>query len=54
MISHKDLAYKIEELERKFSDHDQKITIIFETIKQLLEKPEEPEPLKRGIGFHVW
>lgn len=53
MLSHKDLAYKIEELERKFKDHDHKIMAIFEAIKQLLKKPEEPEKPKMPIGFHA-
>ena len=33
MISHKDLAGKIEELERKFKDHDHKFVLVFEAIK---------------------
>ena len=54
MLSHKDLARKIEELERKFQDHDQNFVVVFRAIKELLEKPlpEEEKP-KVGIGFHV-
>ena len=51
IISHKDLAYKIEDLERKFKDHDGKLVLVFEAIKELL-RPEE-ESKKIGIGFHV-
>ena len=50
MLSHKDLARKIEDLEHKFKDHDKKIVLIFEAIKQLLSEPEKP---KGRIGFHV-
>ena len=54
MISHKDLAYKIEELEKKYQSHDKKIVLIFEAIKVILTKPEAPpEKPKPGIGFHV-
>ena len=59
MISHKDLAHKIGELERKFDDHDKKIVLIFETIKQLLkEKKEIPvipssDYKRTKIGFMV-
>jgi hypothetical protein len=53
MISHKDLARNIEDLERKFNDHDRKIIAIFEAIKSLLrEKQESPKP-KIPFGFHA-
>ncbi len=42
MTSHKDLARKIEELERKY---DKKFVLIFEAIKRLIETPEKlPKP----------
>ncbi len=53
MISHKDLARKIENLERKFKEHDQKFVLVFEAIKQLLEEPEEPSKPKEPIGFFM-
>ena len=56
LLTHKDLAIKIEALERKYDDHDVKIQAIFNAIRQLLEapKPESPktEVPKRKIGFH--
>jgi hypothetical protein len=50
LLTHKDLAIKIEDLERKYADHDEKIQAIFEAIKQLLQ----PLPIKEKppIGFH--
>jgi len=50
---HKDLADKISELEKKYADHDNKIQLIFEAIKKLLEPPPEPPapPPKPPIGF---
>jgi hypothetical protein len=56
LITHKDLAIKIEALERKYADHDVKIQAIFNAIKQLLKTPkpesQKPEEPKRRIGFH--
>ena len=52
MITHKDLAHKIEGSVRKFQDHDQKFVIVFDAIRKLLEKPKEPTKKKRPIGFH--
>ncbi len=49
MMSHKDLARKIEALEGKFKDHDKKFTLVFEAIRQLLSPPEAP---KGKMGFH--
>ena len=48
MASHKDLAHRIEALERKYAGHDPEIQVIFDAIKQLLEPPVTP---KRRFGF---
>jgi ORF6N domain len=59
MITHKDLARKIEDLERKFSDHNQKIIQIFEALRRLMTTPSPPQdslpnPYKRTkVGFIV-
>ena len=45
MNAHKELAKKIEELEKKY---DKNFKIVFEAIKQLLEPPVKP---KEKIGF---
>jgi hypothetical protein len=50
MTSHKDLARKLDDLERKFSEHDQKFHIVFEAIRQLMAPPPEPAE-KRRIGM---
>jgi hypothetical protein len=49
MYSHKELKQKIEDLERKFEQHDKNFIVIFEAIKKLLEPPAQP---KKPIGFH--
>jgi hypothetical protein len=59
MITHKDLARKIEDLERKFEskfqDHDKKIIVIFDAIRQLMAVPKQEEgldPYKRHkVGY---
>jgi hypothetical protein len=50
LLTHKELALKLETLEKKYANHDEKIKVIFEAIKQLLQPPAEE---KRRIGFHV-
>ena len=50
LSNHKELAYKLKELERKIEKHDTEIKDIFEAIRQLMRPSEEP---KRKIGFHT-
>jgi len=51
MSQHKDLARKLEALERKY---DAQFKVVFDAIRQLMAPPEpEPEPPKRRIGFLV-
>ena len=55
MLSHKDLARQIEDLERrfqeKFNEHDRKFILVFDAIKRLLKKKEEPPKPKIPFGF---
>lgn len=50
IASHKDLARKLDELERKWGEHAQKFTLVFEAIRQLMIPPPEPEK-KQKFGF---
>jgi hypothetical protein len=50
IITHKELAAKLRELERKVSEHDGDIRSLFQAIRQLMT-PAEPN--KRKIGFLV-
>ena len=51
MSQHKDLARKLEALERKY---DAQFKVVFDAIRQLMAPPEpEPEPPKRRIGCLV-
>ena len=45
----KELAQKIEELERKYRQHDVKIQTVFDAIRELLQP--QPVSSKRRIGF---
>ena len=50
--SNKELAQKIEELEKAVSGHDEKIQLIFTAIKELME--EKVYPVKRNpVGFKI-
>jgi uncharacterized membrane protein len=51
LSTHKDLAHKLSELERKIEKHDTEIQAIFEAIRQLMA-PTPAKP-KRHIGFHA-
>lgn len=51
LYNHKELACKLNELERKIEKHDEEICSIFEAIRQLMTPP--PEIPKRRIGFHA-
>ncbi len=53
MLSHKDLARKIEDLERRFTEHDENFELVFDAIRDLLEKREEPSKPKGPMGFYV-
>jgi len=49
LSTHKELANKLKELERKIEKHDKEIQLIFNAIRQLMITSEKP---KRKIGFH--
>ena len=48
LVSSKELAQRVDELERKLGTHDQAITGIINTIRELMNPPQ---PKKRPIGF---
>ena len=48
--THKELAHKLVELERKIERHDKEIKVVFDAIRQLMT---QPEPKEKKIGFHV-
>jgi Tfp pilus assembly protein PilO len=50
--SNKELAKKIEELEKTVSGHDEKIQLIFFAIKQLIEGNEKPIT-RNPVGFKI-
>ncbi len=50
LSTHKELAYKLAELEQKIEKHDEEIKAIFDAIRQLTAPPE---PREKKIGFRV-
>lgn len=50
LATHKDLARKLEDVERKLGEHDQSFQVVFEAIRQLMAPPAPPSS-KRRIGF---
>lgn len=50
LATHKQLAEKLLELEKKHETHEKQIKAIFDAIHQLMQPPERP---KREIGFRV-
>lgn len=49
LAQHKEIAIKIEQLEKKLSEHDEQIVVLVDAIKQLMS-PKLP-PKTRRIGF---
>ena len=47
LITHKELARKLEELEGRIEAHDEQITAIFEAIRQLMTPPDRPRKENR-------
>jgi hypothetical protein len=47
---HKELALKLQELERRIEAHDEQIVAIFEAIRALMAPSEKP---RKKIGFEV-
>ena len=48
MLTHRDIARKLDQLEKRTSRHDHEIKVVFEAIRQLIETPAPP---RRRIGF---
>ena len=50
LASHRQLAAKLEELEKKIASHDKHIVTLFDAVRSLMATPEKP---KRQIGFQT-
>ena len=49
LASHKELAQRLDDVERKYQKHDHELTSVFEAIRNLIRVPDKP---KRRIGFN--
>lgn len=50
LTGHAELARKLDELEKKVGEHDEKFQLVFEAIRQLITPPQPPTK-RRRIGF---
>jgi len=50
LASHRDLAEKLDELERNVATHDKAICSLFDAMRKLMSYPEKP---RRKIGFDI-
>jgi uncharacterized coiled-coil protein SlyX len=50
VASSKELARRLDELEKRIASHDENIRTLFQVIRQLMAVPEKPP---KKIGFHV-
>ncbi len=48
VLTNKDILLQLEKIEKKLTDHDEDIALIFKYLKQLLNPPQSP---RRKIGF---
>jgi len=51
MVQHKELASRLDELERKLEGHDRQIIAVVDAIRQLMAPP--PEQPRKQIGFQT-
>ena len=51
ILTHKDILLQLEKIEKKLTNHDEDIALIFEYLKQLLNAPQLP---RRKIGFRKY
>ena len=49
LSTHKELAHKLSQLERKIEKHDVEIKVIFDAIRELMTPPKKPQ---KRIGFY--
>ena len=48
LLTHKEILLKLEQLEKKFTKHDNEIEIIFNTLKELIKPPVQE---RKKVGF---
>ncbi|MEO5649858.1 MAG: hypothetical protein ABIR03_08050 [Ginsengibacter sp.] len=48
LLSNKDVLLQMQKVEKKLTEHDEDIKLIFEYLKKLLTPPQEP---RKRIGF---
>ena len=51
LLTHKDILLQLEKIEKKLTEHDEDIALIFQYLKQLLNPPQPP---RKKIGFRKY
>jgi hypothetical protein len=51
LASHKDLRRKLETLEARLAEHDERFTLVFDAIRDLINDPDDPP--KPPVGFQT-
>lgn len=51
LASNSDLRRRLDELERSMLDHDEKLAVVFDAIRQLMDEPKAKH--KPPVGFHT-
>jgi phage regulator Rha-like protein len=49
LSTHKDILFQLEKIEKKLTQHDESIQIIFEYLKQLLTEPKKERTIIEGF-----
>jgi hypothetical protein len=48
--SHAELARRLDELERRFRDHDEQFALVFDALRHLMQTPQTKRP---ELGYHT-
>ena len=50
LACHADLARRLDELDRRFREHDEQFVVVFDAIRQLMTPPQTPPA---ELGYHT-
>jgi hypothetical protein len=50
VASHTNLARRLDELKRRFREHDEQFAVVFDALRQLMEPPQADSP---ELGYHT-
>jgi hypothetical protein len=53
LSSNEQFRRKLDDIERRLSDHDEKLAIAFDAIRQLMDEGDDQRPAKPPIGYET-